>query len=240
MEAGSISFHQSSIVEEFSPFEESLPILAVILGFLLLDVFLFWISRSPLSLGLGFILVLLLGFTLYFFRNPKRTIPLNPLYVLSPADGKVIEVEREKRVPFSDSPVHKIAIFLSLWDVHVNRMPVGGNVISKKYQPGTFQKAFLPEASSENESMWVGIASDFGTVWVKQIAGILARRVVCKVQPGDAVVQGACFGMIKLGSRVEVFLPCSVELKVRVGDRVRAGETILGEFVHGKSLPCSS
>ena len=240
MEAGSISFHQTSIAEEFSPFEESLPILAVILGFLVLDVFLFWISRSPLSIGLGFVLVLLLGFTLYFFRNPKRTIPFNPFYVLSPADGKIIEIEKEIHVSFSDSPVHKIAIFLSLWDVHVNRMPVEGKVISKKYQPGTFQKAFLPEASSQNESLCIEIASSEGPIWVKQIAGSLARRVVCKVQPGDHVLQGACFGMIKLGSRVEVFLPCSVELKVLVGDRVRAGETILGEFIHGKSLPSSS
>lgn len=232
MEAGSISFQHTEIVKEFSSFGECLPILALILGLVLFDGFLFWTFRSLLYVILGVVLFLSLGFTLYFFRNPERTIPINPFYILSPADGKVIEVEKETRVPFSDLPVHKISIFLSLWDVHVNRIPVGGKVVSKKYKPGVFRKAFLPEASSQNESMWIEITSEHGTVWVKQVAGVLARRVVCKVKPGDHVVQGTCFGMIKLGSRVEVFLPHTAELKVRVGERIWAGETILGEFVH--------
>lgn len=232
MEAGSISFQPTSIAEEFSPFGECFPILAIILGLVVLDGFLFWIFRSPFYLGMGIFLFLCVVFTLFFFRNPARAIPQNPFYVLCPADGKVIEVEKKTSIPFSDLPMQKISIFLSLWDVHVNRIPVEGKVISTIYRQGSFRKASLPEASSENESMWVEIASEHGTVWVKQIAGILARRVVCKVRPGDYVIQGACFGMIKFGSRVEVFLPCTVEVKVCVGDRVRAGETILGEFDH--------
>lgn len=232
METGSLSMSPTPVGEEFSPFEESLPILSVILGLLVLDGVLFWIFRSPVSIGVGIFLFLCLGFTVYFFRNPERRIPQNSFYVLCPADGKVIQIEKYMRVSFSDFPVHKIAIFLSVWDVHINRIPVAGKVLSTQYNPGIFRKAYLPDASSQNESMCIEIGSEHGKVWVKQIAGILARRIVCKVHPGDHVIQGASFGMIKLGSRVEIFLPCTVELKVQVGDRVLAGETILGEFPH--------
>ena len=168
--------------------------------------------------GLG--LVLTVGVAL-FFRDPERIIPQTPETVVSPADGCVMEI-----VPES-TQTRRISIFLSLWDVHINRAPYGGVVRSVVYTPGKFLAAYRQEASLVNESNTVTIAEHGREFIVKQIAGILARRIVCRVRPGDTLEKGQRYGLIRFGSRTDLLLPATAEIAVQVGDVVRGGETIL-------------
>ena len=168
--------------------------------------------------GLG--LVLTVGVAL-FFRDPERIIPQTPETVVSPADGCVMEI-----VPES-TQTRRISIFLSLWDVHINRAPYGGVVRSVVYTPGKFLAAYRQEASLVNESNTVTIAEHGREFIVKQIAGVLARRIVCRVRPGDTLEKGQRYGLIRFGSRTDLLLPATAEIAVQVGDVVRGGETIL-------------
>jgi phosphatidylserine decarboxylase len=173
---------------------------------------------------------LLIAFTVYFFRNPERSIPTDPVCIVSPADGKVIAVGESAGVEGYGGPARTVAIFLSVWDVHVNRIPVDGKVVRVEYRKGDFKRAYLADASEHNEQTRILIETPRGKVLVSQIAGILARRIVCRLKEGDIVTRGERFGMIKFGSRAELVLPPSVRLRVSVGDRVKGGETIIGEF----------
>jgi phosphatidylserine decarboxylase len=168
--------------------------------------------------GLG--LVLTVGVAL-FFRDPERIIPQTPETVVSPADGCVMEI-----VPES-TQTQRISIFLSLWDVHINRAPYGGVVRSVVYTPGKFLAAYRQEASLVNEANTVTIADHGREFIVKQIAGVLARRIVCRVRPGDTLEKGQRYGLIRFGSRTDLLLPVTAEIAVQVGDVVRGGETIL-------------
>ncbi len=179
-----------------------------------------------------FIALLLFAFTVFFFRDPRRAIPPGPEHIVSPADGRVIAVGEAGRVEGYDGPARTVAIFLSVWDVHVNRNPVDGKIARVEYRKGDFKRAYLSDASEHNEQTRILIESPRGKVLVRQIAGILARRIVCRLKEGDAVVRGERFGMIKFGSRTEVALPPSVRLRVSVGDKVKGGETIIGDFQH--------
>jgi len=167
------------------------------------------------------------AFMAVFFRDPERTAPGVSGAILAPADGRVVDVRGRVEDPFVGT-AQQVSIFLSPLDVHVNRSPVGGLVVDVDYRPGAFLPAYKPEASERNERTSIAIQGEAGRVVVRQIAGVLARRIVCRVRPGDKLGAGERFGMIKFGSRTDVVLPASVRLSVRTGDRVRAGETILG------------
>jgi len=168
--------------------------------------------------GVG--LVLTVGVAL-FFRDPERIIPQTPETIVSPADGRVMEIVPE------NIQTRRISIFLSLWDVHINRVPYGGVVRSVVYTPGKFLAAYRQEASLVNEANTVTIADHGREFIVRQIAGVLARRIVCRVRPGDTLKKGQRYGLIRFGSRTDLLLPATAEIAVQVGDVVRGGETVL-------------
>ena len=170
---------------------------------------------------------------LFFFRDPARTPPpLSDQLVLAPADGRVVIVDNAVSEPlYIGGMAQKVSIFLSLLDVHVNRIPVGGMVEHVRYIPGKYLVAWRPKASEKNERSEIGVRHPSGArVLFRQIAGSVARRIVYYVASEDQVKAGQRFGIIKFGSRMDVFVPQDVALRVSVGDRVRAGETILGQF----------
>jgi len=196
----------------------------------LVNFLLFGFSKNVLVFVLGVIFFISGLFFIFFFRDPQRKIPQEENLVLAPADGRVIGLENFENYPFIDSPGTKLSIFLSLWDVHINRAPISGKVISLKYNPGKFNPAFKKKASSENEQNEIWLGNDKVKVVLRQIAGILARRIVCHVKEGDVVKSGERFGMIKFGSRVEIFLPEKVKIEVGLNQKVKAGETVIGRF----------
>ena len=169
---------------------------------------------------------LLAAFVLYFFRDPERPVPAGEV-VVSPADGKVVDV---RQLDFDGQKTWKVSIFLSLFDVHVNRAPVSGIIQDLRYQPGRFLIASRPQASLENEQNTVTIQGERLTVTFKQIAGLLARRIVFRKKVGDRVERGERVGLVKFGSRVDVFLPREIPPVVAVGDRVRGGSSILARL----------
>ncbi|MFH1749145.1 MAG: phosphatidylserine decarboxylase [Planctomycetota bacterium] len=187
------------------------------------------------------ILPALLGLALLsFYRNPPRQIPAGDNLLVAPADGKVVEISREITNSDSGAPRLRIMIFLSVFDVHVNRSPCAGRVTEVNYAPGEFLNALRPEADTRNESNTLHIeprAPIPGPIRVRQIAGVLARRIVCHVSVGTQLATGQRFGMIKLGSRTELCLPESPdwELTVGVGDTVRAGHTVLARWHRGNT-----
>ena len=169
-------------------------------------------------------------FVLQFFRDPPRVIPINPKAVLAPADGRIVVVEKAPD-PFSGEETLKISVFMNVFNVHSNRMPVDGTVTRVEYSPGQFVNAALSKASTENERNAVAItASNGANVTCVQVAGLVARRILCYVKPGDVMQRGQRYGFIRFGSRVDVYLPTTATPKVTVGDKVSATETILAEF----------
>lgn len=168
-------------------------------------------------------------FILYFFRDPERVVPNTPRAVVSPADGKIILIERATDKRYLPGKALKISIFMSIFDVHVNRVPYAGEISEIRYQAGQFLAANQDRASLENENnaviLDVGEERPIVTV---QVAGILARRIVCWAEKGDKVEKGQRFGMIRFGSRLDVYLPLSTQVEVSVGQRTLAGQTILG------------
>jgi phosphatidylserine decarboxylase len=186
------------------------------------------ITGGLLGFGLywpaAFFLVLTL-FVLNFFRDPDRIIPTDPCAIVSPADGRVVEVREEL---FEGRPVRRVSIFMSPLDVHVNRAPIAGTIREIAYKKGSFQMASNAAASVENEQNVFTISGDQGVVVVKQIAGLLARRIVFWKKKGDLLQKGERVGLIKFGSRADVMMDPTVELRVKVGDYVRAGSSVLG------------
>jgi len=187
---------------------------------------------EALGWGLGIGGGLLAGLTLWFFRDPERALPPEAGRegaIVAPADGQIVQLCRRTEPEFIRGEAVQISIFLSVLDVHVNRIPVSGVVRLCRYIPGRFRAAFRPEASWQNEQMLIGIESSNGRVLFKQITGVLARRIVCTLHEGQAVRAGERFGMMKFGSRIDIFLPAErVHILVRERMRVRAGETIIG------------
>ena len=167
--------------------------------------------------------LLLAGFVLYFFRDPNRVAPAGA-EIISPADGKVVDVSKNE---FEGLPVWKLSIFLSIFDVHVNRSPISGVIGKIHYTPGKFLPAYRPESSVENEQNTVWVDGERYSVAFKQIAGLIARRIVFNKKVGDHVACGERVGLIKFGSRVDLFLPLELQPSVKVGDRVRAGATVV-------------
>lgn len=162
---------------------------------------------------------------LNFFRDPERQIPPDPEAVVSPADGRVVQMVADE---FEGRPAERVSIFMSPFDVHVNRSPIAGTIRGVSYRKGRFRVASQARASVENEQNVFTLEGAQGTVVVKQIAGLLARRIVFWKAPGDALARGERVGLIKFGSRVDVLVEPGVQWRVKVGDRVRAGSSILG------------
>jgi phosphatidylserine decarboxylase len=169
-----------------------------------------------------------------FFRNPPRKIPIEPRAIVSPADGTVTDITPLAHYDFIGGPAVRIGIFLSIFNVHINRAPLAGRAVELHYHPGEFLNAMKPESSERNEYMWIGFERSEAPSQrfaVRQISGMLARRIVCTLAPGQAVTPGEIFGMIKLGSRTELILPAgAVDITVRPGDPVRAGSHIVARW----------
>ncbi|HXY53741.1 MAG TPA: phosphatidylserine decarboxylase family protein [Nitrospirota bacterium] len=176
----------------------------------------------------GFLSLLLALFVLFFFRDPERPVPGGKNVVVSPADGKVIVVKSIYEPDYLKRDVKQISIFLSVFNVHVNRAPRGGTVETVKYNPGRFHVASADKASLDNEQTAMVIANGKDKILVKQIAGLIARRIVCYAKPGDTLETGERYGLIRFGSRVDIFLPMDAELKVKVGDRIKGARDVIG------------
>lgn len=172
-------------------------------------------------------------FTMYFFRNPKRKVDAGPYDVISPADGVILSVEKVHEDKYLKGPAIKVSIFLSIFNVHVNRSPIAGLVEYVLYRPGRFFPAFKSHASNLNERNYVGIRSEKNpdlALMVVQITGFIARRIVCWVKEGDKMTPGERFGLIKYGSCTEIYLPKNSEINVQKGTKVKGGKTIIGRL----------
>ena len=173
--------------------------------------------------------IVLTGFVVNFFRDPERIGPDDEDVIVSPADGKIILIEKVFDEKFLQEHAYKISIFMSVLDVHVNRLPFAGEVERIIYSPGSFYAANTDQAALENENCAIVVSTPSNFKYaVVQVAGLLARRIVCWTDKGDKLERGARFGMIRFGSRVDVFLPQQVQIEVTSGKRVKAGETVLG------------
>jgi phosphatidylserine decarboxylase len=169
-------------------------------------------------------------FVLQFFRDPPRDVPATPGIVLSPADGKVVSVEKA-RDPWLDRDAIKISVFMNVFNVHSNRSPVDGEVVNAWYHPGAFVNAALDKASTENERNALHLKTASGRdITCVQVAGLIARRILCYVKPGDRLARGQRYGFIRFGSRVDVYLPLDAKPRAAVGDTAVASETVLAEL----------
>lgn len=178
---------------------------------------------------MAFVSLAITAFVLYFFRDPTRTSTEAKDLMVSPADGKVIIIEKVFDERFLKEHVYKVCIFMNVFNVHVNRIPFGGEITDIHYEPGRFYSADSQRGGLLNEYCAVVLNNGNGCkMAVVQIAGLIARRIVCWAQPGDKFKRGDRFGLIRFGSRVDLYLPLQTQLEVKVGQKVRAGETILG------------
>jgi phosphatidylserine decarboxylase len=197
----------------------------VLVGLVLAIVVAFLVSKAA-----GLLLLGLSIFFLFFFRDPERVVQAPPNAVVSPADGRVMVAGAPTAQGFPAAAWQQVSIFLSPMDVHVNRMPVGGRVLQVKYHPGRFLPAYRHDAADLNEYTEVVVDHDGQRIVVRQIVGILARRIVCRVKEGDVVQTGDRLGVMKFGSRMDVFLPASATILTKVGDKVIGGVTRLAEL----------
>ena len=204
--------------------KEGIPFIGVAAGVTLLAGWLGW----TIAVMAGGLLTL---FVAWFFRNPHRVIPQGSNVVVAPGDGKVIAIEEEFEPRYLKDKSIRVTIFLNVFDVHINRMPCEGIVEDVQYHPGLFLVASKPEATIKNEQNALMIKSVTGAkVLCVQVAGLIARRIVCWILPMEKAVRGERFGLIRFGSRMDTFLPAGTRIKVAVGERVKGGETIVGEL----------
>ena len=187
------------------------------------------IGGNYLNLTAGCI-TLLFALVLIFFRDPRRSPPEDPACIVSAGDGLVVGIEQVDHVEFLNGPGTQVSVFLTVFDVHVNRVPMPGVVELLEHRAGKFIAAISRRASLENEQVVIGIRDGSRRILVRQIAGLLARRIVCHLSEGETVERGQRFGIIKFGSRVDIVVPPDVTLRVRKGQRVTGGQTIIGSF----------
>ncbi len=188
------------------------------------------VAMTPGSTGIllaAVVLTVLAVFVLYFFRDPTHHPPEDPALVLAPGQGRVLGVDEAEEPTFVGGACRRISIFLSIFDVHVQRAPVSGVVEYRHYRPGKYAMAWRDKASEDNEQASLGISTPHGKVLVRQIAGLVARRIVTDPSEGERVERGERIGLIRFGSRVEIFLPLSWEVTCAAGDRAVAGSTVL-------------
>jgi phosphatidylserine decarboxylase len=197
----------------------------------------YYFGFPPLLLGVALfllawpfaaaLLVFFALFTFYFFRDPERRIPTDPGAVVSPGDGRVVVVKDEE---YKGRPGKRISIFLAVWNVHVNRAPAAGTITKMDYRPGKFLAAMLERASFENEQNVFSLSTDAGEMVFKQIAGLIARRVVSWKKEGQRVERGERIGLVRFGSRVDVWVPKDAEIAVKLGDNVKGGSSVLAKW----------
>jgi phosphatidylserine decarboxylase len=204
---------------------------------LIIDAIAYLVNIEVIKISLFVLSVFLFLFTLYFFRDPERELPANIISdtIISPADGKVVLIETVKNtedVLFEkDEILHKVCIFMSPLNVHVNRIPVSGTISFYKYIKGKYIVAFNHKSSDKNERTVIGITNANGKkIIFKQIAGFVARRIVCNIKEGNEVTAGKRFGMIKFGSRIDLFFNSNSKILIKTGDKVTAGKTIIAEL----------
>jgi phosphatidylserine decarboxylase len=200
------------------------PLAAIVGGLIWLGGVWQWLAIGP---------AVLLFLIVYFFRDPPRKIPTDAGTIVAPADGKVVDITPLENYEFIGGPAVRIGIFLSIFNVHINRAPCAGTVVETFYKPGEFLNAMRPDSATRNESMWIGFETPElqpRRFAVRQISGMFAKRIVCMLEPGQAVTGGEKFGMIKLGSRTELILPAGVEIRVQLGDKIRAGSDIVARW----------
>jgi len=215
---------------------------------LLIITFLIWglwlFDGKSLTFAVGVAGAFLTMFVFYFFRDPQRTIPDADSVLVSPADGKIVAIKQLTSHQYLNSSATQISIFLSPLDVHINRIPKAATVEFVNYKKGSFWAAYKDQASEENEQTEIGLITDNGTkIVVKQIAGWMARRIVCRLEKGNRVSTGEKFGMIKFGSRTDLIVPADTELEVKLGQHVKGGSTIIGRLpikIESKTIPSAS
>ncbi|MEQ9310409.1 MAG: phosphatidylserine decarboxylase family protein [Balneolaceae bacterium] len=191
------------------------------------------LSYLPSIFGylISLIFVILWGIVIYFFRDPERETPTDDSLIISPADGKVVLIKEIEEDVYLKTKATQVSIFLSPLNVHVNRNPISGKLEYLKYHPGKYLMAWDENASIENERADFGVLHSSGTkLFFKQITGFLARRIVYHIKEGDDLVAGDRFGMMKFGSRMDVIVPSTIEIHVKVGDRTWAGQSVLGKI----------
>lgn len=200
--------------------KEASSVLIVITIFLVASLLFGWVSLALVLLGL-------FGFTCYFFRDPDRQIPDTPKGILAPADGVILEINE---CQLEDQAVKHVVIFMSIFNVHINRVPFSGKVISTQYFPGKFLAADKMGIEKENERMEIILETEFGKMKVVQIAGLIARKIVCYLKENQRVAKGDKFGLIKFGSRVDIYFSNKAKLLIKTAQTVTAGETVIAEF----------
>lgn len=202
--------------------KEGLPYIG--LSFFLI-LFFYLLSLKPLAITCFFFFL----FFVYFFRDPERIPPENPNFLVSPADGKIIMIKQGGDTVCPEGYT-EISIFMSPFDVHVNRAPIDGNVKKVVYTPGKFFSAFKEKAYRENENIKITLSTPHGDITIRQVAGVIARRAVCWVKEGDRLKKGERFGMIKFSSRVDICLPHTFKIKINEGQKVKAGESVIASL----------
>lgn len=197
--------------------------IALVAAFLILR----FIPWAFISYPLAIIPMFFMGFVLFFFRVPNRQIVGNDNDVTSVADGKIVVIEKAYEPEFLKKECIQVSVYMDFFNVHVNYWPVSGEVKYYKYHPGKYMLAFLPKASELNEHTSTSISSPYGDVFFKQIAGTFARRIVCYAKPGNNEEKGSQCGIIKFGSRIDMYLPLDADIKVKIGDYVKGSESII-------------
>lgn len=209
-------------------------IIGVLVSLIIISIAIFIVPIFLVSIIIAIFGFFLLSFTFWFFRDPKRNVPIiateDESIVVSPADGKIIEIKEIVEHKFLKTKAQQISIFLSLIDVHVNRSPITGKVVFFEYNAGNYLVAYHPKASELNEHTFIGVENKYGKLAFKQIAGILARRVVCILNEGKNIEAGEKIGMMKFGSRMDIIVPMDAEIFVQTQQKVRGGETIIARL----------
>lgn len=197
---------------------------------ILFTLFLFWAGALVFAPWVSLVLAACIVFTFYFFRDPDRSPPEDPALLVAPADGRIVGVDRVEDAEFMEGPAMRISIFLSIFDVHVNRAPMAGEVVHSEHRSGRFLDARNPESAKKNERRTWAFRRGGLTVVVRQITGAVARRIVAWARVGDPIGRGERFGMIRFGSRTELYVPVDAEILVSEGEKVRGGETPMARW----------
>lgn len=194
-------------------------------------IFAFILMAIPLYYFTGYAgaspAIVLALFCIYFFRNPRRIIPNTTGTIVAPADGRIMDIEKVNEEQYLHTPAIRVRIFLSLFNVHINRCPINGQVEFVQTVPGQYLAAYKTEAGTVNARNYVGLNTNWGKILVVQITGLVARRLVCWINPGDNLVTGERFGLIRFGSCTELYLPVDANIKVQAGDKVKGGVTVI-------------